>query len=94
MLIHDIGGEFALIQRLGDIVPSCGAEVLVGIGDDAAVIRGEGGTFLLVTTDTLVSGDHFNTSWSRPEQIGTKAASPRRPAYSTALKRHRSQDSL
>ena len=76
MLIRDIGGEFALIQRLSRIVPPCGAEVVVGIGDDAAVIRlhGETGGYLLITTDTLVSGDHFNTSWSRPEQIGIKAA--------------------
>lgn len=76
MRIRELGGEFALIQRLSRVVPSYAGNVLAGIGDDAAVIRehGRDHTYLLVTTDTLVSGDHFNNSWSRPEQIGIKAA--------------------
>ncbi len=27
---------------------------------------------MLVTTDTLVADDHFNTRWAKPEQIGIK----------------------
>ena len=75
MLIKDIGGEFTLIQRLNSIIPNKDKNVLVGIGDDAAVIELENDkkNLLLVTTDTLVSGDHFNTSWSKPEQIGLKS---------------------
>ena len=74
MLIKDAGGEFALIERLREIVPSRHPEVLVGIGDDAAVIRINEGQnpFMLVTTDTLVADDHFNTRWAKPEQIGIK----------------------
>lgn len=76
MLIKELGGEFSLIEKLGRIVPSSGKDVVTGIGDDAAVIRkpNDGDGYLLVTTDTLVAGDHFNTSWSQPEQIGIKAA--------------------
>jgi thiamine-monophosphate kinase len=74
MFIKDVGGEFALIERLSHIVPSRHPEVLVGIGDDAAVIRINDGQdpYMLVTTDTLVAKDHFNTRWATPEQIGMK----------------------
>jgi thiamine-monophosphate kinase len=76
MRIQEIGGEFALIQRLGRIIPCRREDVLVGIGDDAAVLKinDKDGRYVLVTTDTVVENDHFNPSWSRPEQIGIKAA--------------------
>ena len=75
MRIKDIGGEFALIDRLFKIVPAAHPGLLAGIGDDAAVIRspGAGDTYLLVTTDALVAGEHFNAAWARPDQIGMKA---------------------
>lgn len=43
-----------------------------GIGDDCAVIEREEG-YTLLTTDMLVSGDHFNREWQTPEQIGWKS---------------------
>ena len=75
MQIKDLGGEFALIKKLTDILPSQSKDVLVSIGDDAAVIRSPNNKnqFLLITTDILVEGLHFNKSWSTPEQIGIKA---------------------
>ena len=74
MLIRETGGEFALLEKLKRIVPSQDNKVLKSIGDDAAVIRVEGQEeYLLVTTDILVSGDHFKKSWSRPEQVGVKS---------------------
>lgn len=76
MKIKDIGGEFALIRRLAELVPGQRPEVIKGIGDDAAVLRisPEPAPYLLVTTDILVEDRHFNRAWASPEQIGIKAA--------------------
>lgn len=76
MYIRDIGGEFALIGRLAQKVPTDHPQVVVGIGDDAAVLTSgdDSGPYLLVTTDTIVADDHFRLSWASPEQIGIKAA--------------------
>jgi thiamine-monophosphate kinase len=76
MKIKDIGGEFALIDRLSAVVPMQHDDLIAGIGDDAAVIRiaPEPAPYQLVTTDLLVEGRHFNRQWSQPELIGIKAA--------------------
>jgi len=76
MKIKDIGGEFSLIERLANIVRIDRAEVLVGIGDDAAVLKvGPDQTrLLLVTTDLLVENQHFKRVWAKPKQVGIKAA--------------------
>jgi thiamine-monophosphate kinase len=62
--------EFSLIKQFFSAPPdtsSTGNGVLVGIGDDAAVIHSEAGKDLLITTDTLISGTHF------PEQTSAVA---------------------
>jgi thiamine-monophosphate kinase len=76
MKIKEIGGEFALIERLGAIISADHADLIVGVGDDAAVIRTapEPAPYLLVTTDMLVEERHFRRDWATPEQIGIKAA--------------------
>ncbi len=76
MKINEMGGEFALIDRLGAMVPKSHRELLVGMGDDAAVIRiaPEPVPYLLATTDIMVEGRHFHRQWAQPEQIGIKAA--------------------
>ena len=70
MFIRDIGGELALIGTLGR--PPRGRKVIVGIGDDAAVVRCDDG-LLAVTTDLLVEGDHFSLEYFSPYQVGWKA---------------------
>lgn len=70
MNIKQLGGEFALIDRIAR--PARRPEVLVGIGDDAAVVRHEGGN-LVLTTDMICEGDHFSRDYFKPEQIGIKA---------------------
>jgi len=70
MRIGELGGEFALIERLRR--PKRNPRVLVGIGDDAAVVRGDG-RLLVFTTDLLVEGDHFSLEYFSPSQVGWKA---------------------
>lgn len=76
MKIEEIGGEFALIDKLSKIIPADHVDLIAGVGDDAAVIRTapEPAPYLLVTTDILVEGCHFTHAWAGPEQIGIKAA--------------------
>jgi len=66
--IKDIG-EFGLIDRIAK--KSKNRDVLVGIGDDAAVVKTKG--LQVLTTDCLVEGDHFRREWFTPKQIGMKA---------------------
>ncbi|MEU7765211.1 thiamine-phosphate kinase [Nocardia sp. NPDC049190] len=64
-------GEFALIDRInaGRVQTE---DVLLGPGDDAAVVAAPDGRFV-VTTDMLVQDRHFRLDWSSPEDIGRKA---------------------
>ncbi|KYK27581.1 hypothetical protein AYK20_02310 [Thermoplasmatales archaeon SG8-52-1] len=66
--IKDIG-EFGLIDRISK--KPIDKNIIVGIGDDAAVINTK--KMLVLTTDCLVEGDHFRIEWFKPEQIGMKA---------------------
>lgn len=64
-------GEFAVIDRLvaGREQPPA---VMLGPGDDAAVVRAADGR-TVVTTDMLVAGRHFRLDWSTPHDVGRKA---------------------
>ncbi|MGQ4596770.1 thiamine-phosphate kinase [Nocardia sp. R6R-6] len=64
-------GEFALIDRINaGRVQAPG--VLLGPGDDAALVAAADGRFV-VTTDMLVQDRHFRLDWSSPQDIGRKA---------------------
>jgi thiamine-monophosphate kinase len=65
-------GEFGLIRRFVEIFPTQ-ESVLVGPGDDAAVLRIRNG-HVVVSTDLLVEGRHFRREWSSAEDIGHRAA--------------------
>ncbi len=69
--IGDVG-EFSLIDRLTSGLAS-NAHVIVGPGDDTAVVNAPDGR-TLVTVDILVEGRHFRRDWSTPVDIGRKAA--------------------
>jgi len=75
MKIQDIGGEFALIDRLARQSHVSHPDLLTGVGDDAAVIAGPAphADHLLVTTDMLIEKRHFRCDWASPEQIGIKS---------------------
>lgn len=70
-------GEFGLIARVEEGLARGNSKtflsVLKGIGDDAAVckLREEGS--LLVTTDLLIEGVHFDLAYEPPETLGFKA---------------------
>lgn len=65
-----MAGEFELIARItADL--DAGPDVLLGPGDDAAVLRPDGD--IVVTTDVLIENVHFKRSWSNARQIGRKA---------------------
>jgi thiamine-monophosphate kinase len=50
-----------------------GEGVLVGVGDDAAVLRASDGR-VVASTDVLIEGRHFRRDWSGPFDVGVKAA--------------------
>jgi thiamine-monophosphate kinase len=67
-----LSGEFALIQWIRERT-SPSASAVVGIGDDAAVLRTTPGTDLVITTDLLTDGRHFHLDPHSPDAIGYKA---------------------
>nr|WP_290669267.1 thiamine-phosphate kinase [Ardenticatena sp.] len=71
--IRDIG-EFNVIERITRIVgvPTTD-DVLVGIGDDTAVLRWDAETCLLVTIDAQVEATHFRRHFLSPEALGHRA---------------------
>jgi thiamine-monophosphate kinase len=66
-------GEKAVIQRIRARLPPPPPWVLVGVGDDAAVVEPQRNTVDVVTTDALVEGIHFDRALSTPGDIGFKA---------------------
>jgi thiamine-monophosphate kinase len=72
MRVADIG-EHALLARVLARLPRPSATVLVGPGDDAAVLAPVRNERLVVTTDAVVEGVHFSRAFSNPADIGHKA---------------------
>lgn len=65
--------ERELIINIAEIFAATNPAVLVGIGDDAAILeRPE--NHIVVTTDMAVEDVHFKVNWSSAEEIGRKVA--------------------
>lgn len=67
-------GEFGLIRRLTEDLPKLNDSTLRSVGDDAAVLRYPAGEDVLVTTDMLLEGVHFDLTYVPLRHLGYKAA--------------------
>ncbi|MEO7988874.1 MAG: thiamine-phosphate kinase [Chryseolinea sp.] len=65
-------GEFGLIDRISANFSLTNSTSTKGIGDDAAVIDA-GEDFVLISTDMLVEGIHFDLSYMPIQHLGYKA---------------------
>ncbi len=66
-------GEFGLIDRLTKDFPLRNPETKKGVGDDAAILS-FGDKDVLVTTDLLLEGIHFDVRYVPLKHLGYKAA--------------------
>ncbi len=66
-------GEFGLVALIRQQAAHRSPGTILGIGDDAAVVAVPEGTKLLMTTDMLLEGVHFQRRWGRPRDLGRKA---------------------
>ena len=72
--VRDLG-EFGLIERIARLAGRTqGAGVVLGIGDDAAILRLRAGEELVVTTDAAVAGVHFRLDQETARLAGRRAA--------------------
>jgi thiamine-monophosphate kinase len=65
-------GEFGLIDHLTKDLENKQATTKIGVGDDAAVIDA-GDKYLLVSTDMLMEGVHFDLSYAPLKHLGYKS---------------------
>ena len=67
-------GEFGLIEHLTSGITHANKETVAGVGDDAAVLRFDSETDVLVSTDLLMEGINFDLTYFPLRHLGYKAA--------------------
>ena len=67
-------GEFGLIDRLTEGIKLENESSKYGVGDDAAVLSYPSEKQVLVTTDLLMEGVHFDLTYVPLKHLGYKAA--------------------
>lgn len=66
-------GEFGLIKVLTSRFKNKKASTLKGVGDDAAVIQCKGDQTMVVSTDMLIEGIHFDLMYTPLRHLGYKS---------------------
>ena len=69
-------GERAVLARIQAKLGTTGrraASLVIGIGDDAAVVAPVRNAYMVLTTDALIEGVHFERRFSAPRDIGYRA---------------------
>ena len=66
-------GEFGLIEELTKNFKNKRPSTIYGVGDDAAVIEKDAENVMLVSTDALLEGIHFNLMYTPLMHLGYKA---------------------
>ena len=89
--------ERELVGRIQQRLPPAPGWMVVGIGDDAAVVEPERNRLEVLTVDAVIEGIHFDRAFTPPDAIGHRAlavnlsdlaamgASPRLALVSLAL---------
>lgn len=67
-------GEFGLIEHLTSDLAATNKESIKGVGDDAAILHYSSDEEILVTTDLLMEGIHFDLTYFPLKHLGYKAA--------------------
>ena len=67
-------GEFGLIRRLTEGLEPSNKSTKYGVGDDAAVLSYPNDKEILVTTDLLLEGVHFDLTYVPLKHLGYKSA--------------------
>jgi thiamine-monophosphate kinase len=71
-LVRDLS-ESALIDRIRERLPPPADWLLVGIGDDAAVVEPERNRVEVLSVDAIVEGVHFDRTFVPPDAVGYRA---------------------
>lgn len=66
-------GERVLLARIRARLPKPGSDVVIGVGDDAAVVTRATNAQIVLTTDALIEGVHFDRAISSAADVGYKA---------------------
>jgi thiamine-monophosphate kinase len=67
-------GEFGLIAHLTKDIKLTQKSTITGVGDDAAVLKIGGRKYILVSTDLLIEGVHFDMAYTPLKHLGYKSA--------------------
>lgn len=67
-------GEFGLIEHLTSGITTVNKETVKGVGDDAAILHFDSDDDVLVTTDLLMEGVHFDLTYVPLKHLGYKSA--------------------
>lgn len=67
-------GEFGLIERLTSDIKPVNKETITAVGDDAAILQFNSDEEVLISTDLLMEGIHFDLTYFPLKHLGYKAA--------------------